>query len=58
MRASSVPEMILDFSATYGVDYVILGVTRRGAVFRALRGDLISEVAANLPSETTMLIHA
>lgn len=56
--ASSVPEMILDFAATYGVDYVILGVTRRGAVFRALRGDLISVVAANLPSETTLLIHA
>ncbi len=56
--ASSVPEMILDFAATYGVDYVILGVTRRGALFRALRGDLISEVAAHLPSETTLLIHA
>lgn len=56
--ASSAAEMILDFSATYGVDYVILGVTRRGALFRALRGDVIGEVAANLPNETTLLIHA
>ncbi len=56
--ASKVAEMILDFSATYGADYVILGVTRRGALFRALRGDVIGEVAANLPNETTLLIHA
>ncbi len=51
-------DMILDFAATYAVDYVILGVTRRGSVFRALRGDVISAVATNLPPETQLLIHA
>lgn len=56
--ARSPAEMILDFAGTYAVDYVIMGVTRRGTVFRALRGDIISEVAANLPPETKLLIHA
>lgn len=56
--ARSPAEMILDFAGTYAVDYVIMGVTRRGTVFRALRGDIISEVAASLPPETKLLIHA
>ncbi len=56
--AESIGEMITDFAATYGADYVILGVTKRGAVFRALRGDVINEVATHLPPETKLLIHA
>jgi nucleotide-binding universal stress UspA family protein len=56
--ARSPADMILDFAGTYAVDYVIMGVTRRGSVFRALRGDVISEVATNLPPETKLLIHA
>jgi amino acid transporter/nucleotide-binding universal stress UspA family protein len=56
--APSAAEMILDFAGTYAVDYVIMGASRRGSLFRAMRGDVISEVAANLPKETTLLIHA
>jgi len=56
--ARSPSEMILDFAGTYAVDYVIMGVTRRGSVFRTLRGDIIADVAANLPKETKLLIHA
>lgn len=51
-------DVILDFSATYAADLVILGVSRRAAVLRALRGDVISGVADNLPAESTLLIHA
>lgn len=51
-------DAILDFSATYAVDVVMLGVSRRAAVLRALRGDVISGVADNLPAESTLLIHA
>lgn len=54
----SAPEMILDFAATYAVDFLILGVSRRGAMYRALRGDMITQVADHLPAETTLLIHA
>jgi len=51
-------DVILDFAATYAADLVILGVSRRAGVLRALRGDVITGVAANLPAESTLLIHA
>jgi amino acid transporter len=51
-------DVILDFSATYAVDVVMLGVSRRAGVLRALRGDVIAGVADNLPAESTLLIHA
>lgn len=51
-------DVILDVSATYAIDFVMLGASRRTGVMRALRGDVISGVAENLPAETTMLIHA
>jgi len=56
--APSAADMILDFAGTYGVDFVIMGVTRRGTVFRAIRGDLITAVASGLPPDTKLLIHA
>lgn len=56
--ARSVGEMILDFAGTYAADYVIMGVTRRGTLYRALKGDVMAVVAENLPPETTLLIHA
>jgi nucleotide-binding universal stress UspA family protein/amino acid transporter len=51
-------DVILDFAATYAADVVMLGVSRRAGVLRALRGDVISGVADNLPAESTLLIHA
>lgn len=51
-------DVILDFSATYAADLVILGVSRRAGVLRALTGDVITGVADNLPDESTLLIHA
>ncbi|MFQ5806865.1 MAG: amino acid permease [Phycisphaerae bacterium] len=51
-------DVILDFAATYAADLVILGVSRRAGVLRALRGDVITGVADNLPDESTLLIHA
>ncbi len=51
-------DVILDFAATYAADLVILGVSRRAGLLRALRGDVIAGVADNLPDESTLLIHA
>lgn len=51
-------DAILDFAATYAVDVVMLGVSRRAGLLRALRGDVIAGVADNLPAESTLLIHA
>jgi nucleotide-binding universal stress UspA family protein len=56
--ARSPADMILDFAGTYAADYVIMGVTRRGALYRALKGDVMTQVAENLPAETTLLLHA
>lgn len=51
-------EVILDYSATFAADLVILGVSRRAGLLRALAGDVITGVADNLPDESTLLIHA
>jgi amino acid transporter/nucleotide-binding universal stress UspA family protein len=51
-------DMILDFAATYAAELVILGVSRRAGLLRALRGDVITGVADDLPAQSTLLIHA
>lgn len=51
-------DVILDFSATYAADLVILGVSRRAGLLRALQGDVITSIADHLPKQTTLLIHA
>ena len=49
---------ILDFAATYNAEAVLMGVSRQGTVLRALRGDVISAVANDLPEDISLLIHA
>jgi amino acid transporter len=55
--ASDVADAILDFAATYGVDYLILGTSQRGALWRTMKGDVIQQVAHYLPERTSLLIH-
>ncbi|HUO08208.1 MAG TPA: universal stress protein [Phycisphaerae bacterium] len=56
--SSDVPYTILDFAATYNAEAVLMGVSREGAILRALRGDVITAVADNLPEDISLLIHA
>jgi len=56
--SSDVPYTILDFAATYNVEAVLMGVSREGTILRALRGDVITAVADNLPEDISLLIHA
>jgi nucleotide-binding universal stress UspA family protein len=49
---------ILDQAATYSVDSVLMGVSRQGALLRALRGDVLTAVADHLPADISLLIHA
>ncbi|HVX86505.1 MAG TPA: universal stress protein [Phycisphaerae bacterium] len=49
---------ILDFAATYDVRALLMGVSREGAVLRALRGDVLTQVADGLPQDIPLLIHA
>ncbi len=57
-EATNIAEVVLDLAVTYGVDSLILGSTQRGALWRALKGDVIQQVALYLPEKIPLLIHA
>jgi len=48
---------ILDLSATLGIDLLILGASQRQALASLLKGNIIAEVAKNLPENIQMVIH-
>jgi len=56
--ADNIAETIVDFAVTYGVNRVILGATKRGALWRTMKGDIIQGVAQHLPEQTQLLIQA
>ena len=56
--ADNISETIVDFAVTYGVNQVIVGTTKRGALWRTMKGDVIQGVAQHLPERTQLLIHA
>jgi amino acid transporter/nucleotide-binding universal stress UspA family protein len=56
--ARDVPDAILDMAVTHGADLLLLGATRRGVLWKAMKGDVIQGVAENLPEEVGLLIHA
>jgi len=53
-----VADSILDFAATYDVRALLMGVSRQGTLLRALRGDVLTAVADQLPQDIPLLIHA
>ena len=56
--ARDVPEAILDMAVTHGADLLLLGTTRRGSLWKAMKGDVIQAVAEQLPDRIGLLIHA
>lgn len=50
-----IAEEILDYTVTFGCDTLILGKTRRKAIARAIEGDVVSKIAAHLPSNVALL---
>jgi nucleotide-binding universal stress UspA family protein len=56
--AYDVAEAILEMAATYAVDTLLLGTTQRGMLWRAMKGDVIQQVAYELPERITLLVHA
>lgn len=56
--AWDVAEAILDFAATCSVDLLVLGATQRGAMWRAMKGNVIESVAEHLPERIRLLIQA
>lgn len=49
-------ETILDIAATLGVDMVILGGSQRGRLVNLLKGNVVTEVAKNLPPSIKLII--
>ena len=56
--AENIAETIVDFAVTYGVNRVIIGATKRGTLWRTMKGDVIQGVAQHLPEATQLLIQA
>jgi nucleotide-binding universal stress UspA family protein len=48
---------ILDLSATLGIDLLILGAPHRQALTSLLKGNVVTQVANNLPENTQLVIH-
>jgi nucleotide-binding universal stress UspA family protein len=56
--ARDISDAILDMAVTHGADLLILGTTRRGTLWRAMKGDIIQAIAEQLPGSIDLLIHA
>jgi amino acid transporter/nucleotide-binding universal stress UspA family protein len=56
--ARDVPDAILDMAVTHGADRLFLGTTRRGSLWKAMKGDVIQGVAEHLPENIDLLICA
>ena len=56
--ARDIPDAILDMAVTHGADLLLLGTTRRGTLWKAMKGDIIQAVAEHLPESVGLLIHA
>lgn len=48
---------ILDLSATLGIDLLILGASQRQSLASLLKGNVVEEVARNLPENIQLVIH-
>ncbi len=56
--ATDVAESLLDIAVTHGVDTVVIGASRRGGLWRAMKGDVIESLGHLLPESISLLISA
>lgn len=54
--ATDVAESLLDIAVTHGVETVVIGVSRRGGLWRAMKGDVIESRGHLLPESIWLLI--
>ncbi len=54
--SDSPADTIIDIAATFGVDTVVLGGSRRAALVHLLKGNVVSRVAANLPESMHLIV--
>lgn len=49
---------IIDLSATLGIDVLMLGAPHRSSLTKLLQGNVVTEVARNLPDNIQLVIHS
>jgi amino acid transporter/nucleotide-binding universal stress UspA family protein len=54
--SDSPADTIIDIAATFGVDTVILGGTKRATLVNLLKGNVVTRVAANLPEPMHLIV--
>jgi len=57
VASTSAASIIVDMSATLGVDFLLLGASHRGALSNLLKGNVVAEVAGSLPDNIPLIIH-
>ena len=56
--SDSVADTIVDIAATFGASYLILGAPERKGLAYLLRGNIIRDIANNLPEDISLLVFA
>jgi L-asparagine transporter-like permease/nucleotide-binding universal stress UspA family protein len=54
--SDSPADTIIDIAATFGVDTVVLGGSRRATLVNLLKGNVVARVAANLPDPMHLIV--
>jgi nucleotide-binding universal stress UspA family protein len=54
--SDSPADTIIDIAATFGIDSVVLGGSRRAALVNLLKGNVVARVAANLPESMHLIV--
>lgn len=54
--SDSPADTIIDIAATFGVDTVVLGGSRRAALVKLLKGNVVARVAASLPESMHLIV--
>jgi amino acid transporter/nucleotide-binding universal stress UspA family protein len=54
--SDSPADTIIDIAATFGVDSVVLGGSRRATLVNLLKGNIVTRVAANLPESMHLIV--
>jgi amino acid transporter/nucleotide-binding universal stress UspA family protein len=54
--SDSPADTIIDIAATFGVDTVVLGGSRRATLVNMLKGNVVAQVAANLPESMHVIV--
>lgn len=55
VTSTEVPAEILDYTVTFGCDTLIMGKSRRSLFSRKVVGDVVAEVARQLPDEVSLI---